>query len=1342
MAALSATASLSLFSHISVMFLQVFDSMASKVPQAESLSSRTQFKWFGLEALNPPQVNPTEVAHLTILNLMKGREVDDRELMVQCFDLAFLRSSLIVPLKDQAAGSIEGHVRRTPPSLTAELPNTVEKLNPLQTPPDVGKVFDDLLSAKNEGFNPHPNKISGMAFAFATVISLTLSRTCPSKWEYNDTAHCFDLSPLYGLNEKEEELVRDKNGQGMLSPDCFCEDRRIFLMPAVSVLLVLWNRNHNFIARRLLIDKDSKWIDPSTVNPSADRKLHPDLADQDDKIFKTAHMINCGIFRNVVLEDFLKGLLGLPNDVLSSDGQKAKSMQQYRSRTEFSLLYNWSALASEEDMKWTEKTIQEIFNGKSPDTPTLADFQHVSGCCGHETNLANKYTPNLQDHHLRRFDCGGDDYIARLNTLNCWYTWVLKNGPLCVNNGDNGHEAGKGMESFTSFKEWNLSPDIITAATSLYGDIENLELYPGLQAEDPVCGSGFNFGHTMIYGILVEIITLVWDDPNLPKFTAKEMTDWGYNECLAQLDNGASGAVLPKVLLANLPQNYPYNNIYTLFPFTLPSATKDVLGPDLADYNTKRPEKTVVLKSEKDISAVFNDPESFPTMYGPKLRELTNRYGFLLGFDNTRLHDAEQVTISYALIPDRREMQRHAVYFAETVEGFIKETERSWISGSAINIVKDVINPTCSCWVCEAMYGLPQHSRDRKNHEAEVFKKFGDLYTNSQSHYLTFSFLFHIHESDEGWAVRKKALDAVKELATHIRDQVDVIKDDAEEGIIGRLNYAYNMLQSGECEVKPLSSTKFLKRLSLASGSLQRALGGFEKFQKFDDFKDFWGTKLQGAEQREPQDKRLSVQLDKNAEEEFKKLRLVSNVLILCIISSVGFARAWAHAVEFYLHKDCSKERNRIAELSQLDTAKGTDKGTDKSSDSEIMGYIREAQRLGQSPGLFRVVKKKPTTQQLEGLQVKEGDLIYADFRKAHIQKTCSEDRAVPPEDFPTQMDHPARVTENYTVPDEDAPTQTDRPVKVTEDYAVPGEDFPTQTDHPSKVVKDHAVPCEDVPTQMGDPTKVVEDPTNVFKAIFRLNITLADEHESSASHNPILSPYSNMFVDSNGKFTSIPQTLLIREKYTTRQVDSPRQSFGKVTTVESDYVLTIWGRLSALLALPSVPKLTLPSIPRPWVPLALHAQELRPSTPIEENPANITVATLEVFDPYHVEEIRLGLDNKPIPVKRTYERGRPYQLTIIDVDKRDMRVSIFVDGILRGVTTDFDLDKLIDCELDSRACVALNFSTGVIVILLGNHTVEVRWAGKEYANGTDDADWGGEDIRRFQMQVEDYAGS
>jgi hypothetical protein len=53
------------------------------------------------------------------------------------------------------------------------------------------------------------------------------------------------ISCRYGNNKAEMDEVRNKTGKGLLYPDCFSDDRMLFLPPAAGVLLVLFNRNHN-----------------------------------------------------------------------------------------------------------------------------------------------------------------------------------------------------------------------------------------------------------------------------------------------------------------------------------------------------------------------------------------------------------------------------------------------------------------------------------------------------------------------------------------------------------------------------------------------------------------------------------------------------------------------------------------------------------------------------------------------------------------------------------------------------------------------------------------------------------------------------------------------------------------------------------------------------------------------------------------------------------------------------------------------------------------------------------------------------------------------------------------
>ena len=74
-----------------------------------------------------------------------------------------------------------------------------------------------------------------------------------------------------------------------------------------------------------------------------------------------------------------------------------------------------------------------------------------------------------------------------------------------------------GLKQFDSFEEWagKANPEIAAAARQLYGHIDNLELYVGLQAEETIRlgpGSGLCCGYTMTRAILGDAIALVRGD--------------------------------------------------------------------------------------------------------------------------------------------------------------------------------------------------------------------------------------------------------------------------------------------------------------------------------------------------------------------------------------------------------------------------------------------------------------------------------------------------------------------------------------------------------------------------------------------------------------------------------------------------------------------------------------------------------------------------------------------------------------------------------------------------------------------------------------------------------------
>lgn len=161
------------------------------------------------------------------------------------------------------------------------------------------------------------------------LIECRVFRTSHENVNINETSSYIDLAPLYGCNQEAQDRVRMRNGRGYLSPDTFAEDRLLLLPPAVAILLVLFNRNHNvskcgithpkhvtdvsvqYIAKKLLeINERRTYVDPDSI-PTSDPQRANKLLAQEEDLFQTARLINCTWFASAVFSDYFSAILGL-----------------------------------------------------------------------------------------------------------------------------------------------------------------------------------------------------------------------------------------------------------------------------------------------------------------------------------------------------------------------------------------------------------------------------------------------------------------------------------------------------------------------------------------------------------------------------------------------------------------------------------------------------------------------------------------------------------------------------------------------------------------------------------------------------------------------------------------------------------------------------------------------------------------------------------------------------------------------------------------------------------------------------------------------------------------------
>ena len=90
-------------------------------------------------------------------------------------------------------------------------------------------------------------------------------RTNNSDKNISDSSSYLDLSPLYGYTIEMQKKVRDGEFKlGLLKPDTFAEDRLLRQPPGVCIMLVMYNRYHNYAARQLYrINENGRFSIPS-----------------------------------------------------------------------------------------------------------------------------------------------------------------------------------------------------------------------------------------------------------------------------------------------------------------------------------------------------------------------------------------------------------------------------------------------------------------------------------------------------------------------------------------------------------------------------------------------------------------------------------------------------------------------------------------------------------------------------------------------------------------------------------------------------------------------------------------------------------------------------------------------------------------------------------------------------------------------------------------------------------------------------------------------------------------------------------------------------------------------
>ncbi|CZT05989.1 related to Psi-producing oxygenase A [Rhynchosporium agropyri] len=615
--------------------------------------------------------------------------------------------------------------------------------------PDPSTIFDSLM-VRGDTFQPHPNKISSMLFYLATIIIHDIFRTDHEDFNNSMASSYLDLAPLYGSNQKEQDTVRTfKNG--LLKPDCFSEKRILGFPPGVGVMVIMFNRFHNYVVTELAaINENGRFTKPKDDDP----KKKWDNYDND--LFQTGRLVTCGLYVNCVLKDYVRTILNLnrSDTKWDLDPRTEEGKTLFKTPTpegcgnqvsaEFNLIYRWHSAVSEKDDKWTQEVYTKMFPGQKPEDVGLGQLLGALRATEAKTpedplerpfaGLKRQADGTFSDDDLVEILESSIEDVAGSFGANR-VPKILKSveilGMIQARSWNmaslNEFREFAGLKKHATFEDINPDPEVAEKLKNLYDHPDLVELYPGLVAEKakpPMApGSGLCVNFTTSYAILSDAVSLVRGDRfYTTDYTPRSLTNWGYNE--VQYDRSVDdGCVFYKLILRAFPKHFKDDSIYAHYPFVIPEENlKIAKSLNRADkYSWDRPARIsepVIIKSHAAVKKILGDKTNWNVATGEAIKSMTsqpkkvNGADFALSGDNPA-NESSRNLIKRGLYPKdwRYEVKE---FYDETTAKLLKKYGFK-VPGKEnvyqVDIVRDVAN-LVNARFAASVFSLPIKTED------------------------------------------------------------------------------------------------------------------------------------------------------------------------------------------------------------------------------------------------------------------------------------------------------------------------------------------------------------------------------------------------------------------------------------------------------------------------------------------------------------------------------------------------------------------------------------------------------------------------------------------------------
>ncbi|WPH03723.1 Hypothetical protein R9X50_00660600 [Acrodontium crateriforme] len=525
--------------------------------------------------------------------------------------------------------------------------------------PDAGQLFDLLMARGDDTFRENPAGISSMLFYFASIIIHDIFRTSRTDMNKSDTSSYLDLAPLYGSSLRDQLKVRTMK-EGMLKPDTFHEKRLLGQPAGVNVMLVLFNRFHNYVANVLLkINEGDRFTLACSPKASPEDRAKA-LAKQDHDLFNTARLIVCAMYGSIALGDYLRAIMNLhssntewnldPRMEIGKqyDGEGVPRGVGNQVSVEFNLLYRFHSCISKKDEQWTNEFFLKLFpERKSDNLQDITLPELGKALLEYEKSIPTEPCERTFG-GLERLPNGrfkDEDLVRILNeaTQDPAGTFGARMVPKALKIVEilGINQARKwGCASLNEFREFfglkpyksftDINPDEYIAKTleQIYTHPDMVEMYPGMIIEDtkPMRSPGVGISPTYTIGraVLADAITLIRSDRFLTlDFNVANLTAWGMNEVQGD-PKTLGGSMLYKLIHRGLPGWFPFNSVSIMQPMYTTKANIEIakkLGTiDLFSLDgPESPKKPVLITTPAGIKQVLGNPKSFPSNWGKYL---------------------------------------------------------------------------------------------------------------------------------------------------------------------------------------------------------------------------------------------------------------------------------------------------------------------------------------------------------------------------------------------------------------------------------------------------------------------------------------------------------------------------------------------------------------------------------------------------------------------------------------------------------------------------------------------------------------------------------------------------